>query len=83
MKLSCQSGYLGDYLLELDEVDYSHPLIKSKVNDLFAFPFDEIEAVKVAFEYVRDNITHSFDIQSSRVTCKAAIVNQKVNHCAD
>lgn len=74
MKLSCQSHHLSDYLLELDEVDYSHPLIRNKVYDLFACSFNEIETIKVAFEYVRDKIAHSFDIQSSRVTCKASEV---------
>lgn len=74
MKLICESHYLGDYLLELDVVDYSHPLIRSKVNDLFACSFSEIEIIKIAFEYVRDSISHSYDIQSSHVTCKASEV---------
>lgn len=33
MKLICESHYLEDYLPELDVVDYSHPLIKEKVNE--------------------------------------------------
>jgi transglutaminase-like putative cysteine protease len=74
MKLICESNYLGDYLIELDMVDYNHHLIKKKVNDLFTCSFNEIEIIKVAFEYVRDNIAHSFDIQSPRVTCKASEV---------
>jgi len=74
MKLSCESNYLEDYLLELDVVDYSHSLIKKKVNDLFVCSFSEMEIIKIAFEYVRDSIAHSFDIQSSQVTCKASEV---------
>ncbi len=74
MELICESHFLEDYLLELDVVDYSHPLIKEKVNELFAPSLNEIEIVKIAFDYVRDNIAHSNDIQSSRVTCKASEV---------
>ncbi|NLZ93465.1 MAG: transglutaminase family protein [Firmicutes bacterium] len=72
--MTCEYPCLEDYLLELDVVDYSHPLIRNKVNDLFTDSFSEIEIIKIAFEYVRDSIAHSFDIQSSYVTCKASEV---------
>jgi transglutaminase-like putative cysteine protease len=74
MNLICESDYLEDYLPELDVVDYSHPLIKEKVPELFSRSLNEIEIVKIAFDYIRDNIAHSNDIQSSRVTCKASEV---------
>jgi transglutaminase-like putative cysteine protease len=74
MKLSCESHYLGDYLLELEVVDYNHPLIKKTVNELFSRSLNEIEIVEIAFDYVRDSIAHSYDIQSSHVTCKASEV---------
>ena len=74
MKLICESHYLEDYLFELDVVDFNHPLIREKVNDLFYSSLNEIEIVKIAFEFVRDNISHSNDIQSLRVTCKASEV---------
>ncbi len=74
MKLSCESNSLEDYLIELDVVDYNHPLIRKKVNELFSGSLDDIEKVKIAFEYVRDSISHTFDIQSLRVTCKASDV---------
>jgi transglutaminase-like putative cysteine protease len=74
MTLSCESHCLGDYLLELDVVDYSHPLIRKKVNELFPHALKEIEIIKISFEYVRDSIAHSYDIQSSHVTCKASEV---------
>jgi len=74
MELICESHHLEDYLLELDQVNYSHPLICKKVNELFTCSVNEIEIVKIAFEYVRDSIAHSGDIQSSRVTCQASEV---------
>lgn len=74
MQLVCESVNLMDYLFELDVVDFSHPLIVKKANDLLSEPISELEAVKKVFEFVRDKIAHSFDIQSSRVTCRASEV---------
>jgi len=33
---------------------------------------EHVEFVKKAYEFVRDEISHSWDIQSSRITCKAS-----------
>lgn len=74
MELFCESPCLEDYLLELDGVDYSHPQITQQVKRLFSDSQDEIDFVRIAFEYVRDNINHSLDIQSTRVTRKASEV---------
>jgi transglutaminase-like putative cysteine protease len=74
MQLIPESSDLTDYLKELDAVDYSHPLIQKKVDEIFGNELSEIEKVKVAFEFVRDKVSHSWDIQSKRVTCKASEV---------
>ncbi|MFC3886012.1 transglutaminase family protein [Bacillus songklensis] len=74
MELIPESTNLKDYLEELDVVNYTHPLIKEKINELFNDEQSEIEKVKVAFHFVRDKISHSWDIQSKRVTCKASEV---------
>lgn len=74
MKLVPESLNLRDYLKELEVVDYSHTLIQETVNKLFIKEMSEIEKVKVAFEFVRDKVSHSWDIQSKRVTCKASDV---------
>lgn len=72
--LICESLSLDDYLMELDEVNYSHPLVQQKAKELFHLSKSDIEKAKIAFEFVRDQISHSWDIQSSRVTCKASDV---------
>lgn len=74
MKLICESHKLDDYLMELNEVNYSNPIIKKKADELFNPSQTEIEKAKIAFKYVRDEISHSWDIQSKRVTCKASEV---------
>ncbi|GIN58539.1 hypothetical protein J8TS2_28580 [Lederbergia ruris] len=74
MNLICESERLDDYVQETDEVDFSHALIRAKVNELFHSSQTEIEKAKIAFAFVRDEIAHSWDIQSEKVTCKASEV---------
>ncbi|MGM9988030.1 MAG: transglutaminase family protein [Bacillaceae bacterium] len=74
MSVIVESENLGDYIVELKEVNYSNPTIDAKVNELFCPCYTEIEKVKIAFEYVRDEIAHSWDIQGKRVTCNASDV---------
>lgn len=73
MELKQESLNLGD-LKELAVVDYSHPLIRKKSDELFLKNESEIDKVKKAYEFVRDQISHTWDIQSSRVTCHASEV---------
>lgn len=74
MQVIAESEQFKDYLIELEMVDYNHPLISRKAAKLFANLSDELQIVRTAYEYVRDNIAHSFDIQASRVTCRASEV---------
>ncbi|WP_117170324.1 transglutaminase-like domain-containing protein [Paraliobacillus sediminis] len=74
MEMICESDKLEDYLREGNEVNYSNSLIKEKVGELFSATQTEVEKVKVAFEFVRDEISHSWDIQGERVTCIASDV---------
>ena len=76
MNLTCESEDLNDYLLELEEVDFTSSIIQQKINELFNPHQKDIEKAKIAFEFVRDEISHSWDIQSERVTCKASEVLQ-------
>lgn len=72
IKLACESGNLDDYLTETAEVNYNHPLIVELSATLATSSKDPIDFVKNSYEYVRDEIDHSWDIQSSRVTCTAS-----------
>lgn len=74
MELICESINLNDYLVELDEIDFFNPIIQQKSNELFNSHQTEIEKANIAFQFVRDEISHSWDIQSKRVTCKASEV---------
>jgi transglutaminase-like putative cysteine protease len=77
MNLINESNNLDDYLVETEEIDYSHISIREKANELIDNSHNnELDFVKTAFEFVRDHISHSWDIQSSRITYKASDVLQ-------
>lgn len=55
-------------------VDVSHPLIQTCVDSLGTSQQSKEEKVRATFHFVRDQIHHSWDIQSRRITCKASDV---------
>ncbi|WP_347343357.1 transglutaminase family protein [Fictibacillus enclensis] len=70
MKLIPECVNLTEYLKELEVVDYSHPLIQEKVDELNVKELSDIEKVKVAFEFVRDKVSHSWDIHVKELPVK-------------
>lgn len=74
MNFTCETDALGDYLEATAEVDYDQESIKEAANELYGRSKDELEYVKIAYEFVRDRIAHSWDIQSARITCRASDV---------
>jgi transglutaminase-like putative cysteine protease len=74
MYLICESSLLEAYLCEHEIVDYSHPLVQETIRQLHTASDPEMERVRRTFEFVRDSIHHSWDIQSPQVTCKASEV---------
>lgn len=74
MRLIPEATDFKEYLQELDVVDYNHPIIYQKIGEIFENQSSEIEKVKAAFLFVRDKISHSWDIQSTNITCKASEV---------
>ncbi|MFD0954577.1 transglutaminase-like domain-containing protein [Virgibacillus natechei] len=72
MNMVCESEEMNDYLLDSNEVNYSQPIVQKKIAELFDRSQTEVEKAKIAFEFVRDEILHSWDIQGTRVTCEAS-----------
>ena len=65
---------LSNYLLVSKCVDFDKKIIRDKIKELFYGSIDEVEKVRIAFEYLRDEIPHYWDIQSARVTRTASEV---------
>ncbi|QMV40022.1 transglutaminase-like domain-containing protein [Cohnella cholangitidis] len=75
LKLHCESSRMQDYLFELEEVDFRHRDIQLKVQELLnGQPLTEVEYIQKAYAFVRDQISHSWDIRSKRVTRTASEV---------
>jgi transglutaminase-like putative cysteine protease len=74
MRLIPETKELQDYLNESSDIDYSHLLIREKVLERFQESNSQIEKIKKAYEFVRDEISHSWDIKSKRITRRASEV---------
>ncbi|MEO2204645.1 transglutaminase family protein [Paenibacillus pabuli] len=72
MNLICETQVVTDYLNMTAEVDYDHPLIVGLASELAASSKDQVDFIKQSYVYVRDQISHSWDIKSSRITCSAS-----------
>lgn len=71
------STQMRDYIKVDDIIDYEHEAIKELADQLFLKAETELDFIKIAYEFVRDHIHHSADIQEDEVTCTASQVLQK------
>jgi len=67
-------GSEHNFLCESKYIDFSAPIVTEKARALFGNIFDDIQKTRVAYEFVRDNIPHSFDINANIITAKASDV---------
>lgn len=74
MEFILDSENLLDYLKVNKYIDFDNEVIKNKAKELFKESSDDIQKIRTAFEYVRDEISHSWDIKSTRVTRVASEV---------
>lgn len=71
-----------DYLSPSKYIDWTSPAIIDKANEFKERAEDEIQLIKMIYEYVRDEVKHSWDIGDKRVTITASdVLKQKVGIC--
>jgi transglutaminase-like putative cysteine protease len=63
---------LESYLQTSEFVDFHHPDLEQLIRQLQSTSQNALDLIRSAFEYVRDHIPHSWDIQSPRVTVRAS-----------
>lgn len=68
------SNKIDEYLKADDVIDYRNKSIMQLADALFQKANNELEFIKMAYEFVRDNISHSADIKEDIVTCAASEV---------
>lgn len=74
MKLQLETNDLNQYLVATDVIDYEHKNIQAVAEDLAKTTNNQIDLAKTVYEYVRDTIAHSFDINGDIVTCESSAV---------
>lgn len=62
MELIIKSNSLTDFLEETDIINYRHPAIQKLVAQIKKEKKTKSERAEAAFNFVRDEIRHSFDI---------------------
>lgn len=77
-----QSKKIEDYLKLSKYIDFDNEKVAKKAEELKQNSKDEIELIKNSFEFVRDEIKHSWDAKDSRVTAKASeVLKEGVGIC--
>jgi transglutaminase-like putative cysteine protease len=74
MKLILETSDIQAYLKCTDILNFDHPMLQQLKHDVAQAGQDEIETARMLYEYVRDEIAHSADIDASAITCTASDV---------
>jgi len=70
------------FLEENKYIDFSEAIIIKKAKELFEGINSNIEKARIAFEFVRDSIPHSFDINANLITVRASeVLNCQTGIC--
>lgn len=74
MNIIQHSDIIDEYLKEDEVIDYKNEFIVEQANTLFEKANNELEYIKIVYEFVRDKISHSADINEDIITCTASEV---------
>jgi transglutaminase-like putative cysteine protease len=71
---------MNDYLQATEVIDWRHPEVLACARSLIAPT--PIAIAQACFEYVRDEIHHSFDYQMNPITCRASdVLKHRTGYC--
>lgn len=74
MDIVLYSDNIDDYLKHDDVIDHDNEAIAELADKLFRKADNEVDFIKKAYEYVRDIISHSADINQDIITSTASEV---------
>ena len=73
---------LDDYLRSTKYIDADHPMIVKKSTELKREAADEMDYLRRAYLFVRDEIKHAWDVQDTRITVSASdVLREGVGIC--
>ena len=74
MRITPFTDDISAYLKEDDVIDFNKSIITQLADKLYKISDSEISYIKYVYEFVRDNISHSADINEDVITCSASEV---------
>ena len=74
MEILVYSNNIEEYLESTEVVDYDNEIIQQLAETLYQKSESELAYIKLTYEYVRDQISHSADISEDLITCSATEV---------
>lgn len=74
MNITLYSNKIDEYLKHDNVIDYDNEAISELADALFKNADNELNFIKTAYEFVRDNISHSADVNEDIITCTASEV---------
>ncbi len=72
-----ESKNIEDYLKYDSVIDWNNPPIQQKAEEIISDATNEIDKARLIYEWVRDEIPHSNDINTQILTCSATEVLSK------
>lgn len=63
---------MHQYLESSTYIDWQHPAVLARARELAAGSSDPVEIARRCFQFVRDEIRHSWDYRQNPVTCRAS-----------
>ena len=71
-----------DYLQSSKYLNWEHKTIRKKARDLALGETEVVAIAQKCFEFVRDEIRHSYDFQLNPVTCRASeVLEHRTGYC--
>lgn len=74
MEIKPYTDKIDEYLKPDEVINYQNEAVAKLADTLFKNAGNELEFIKTAYEYVRDKIAHSADINEDAVICSASEV---------
>jgi len=74
MSITVFTDNIEEYLKEDSVIDYGNEAIAQLADVLYQEADNEVEYIKKAYEFVRDHVSHSADINEDVLTCSASEV---------
>ena len=73
---------MEEYLMETTSIDYMNPIIQDKVRELMNQSLNNLNYIKRAYLFVRDEILHSWEIKTDVVSKTASeVLENKTGIC--